>query len=177
MKEFMLLDGEKVLEEIKPDKKLKMYFTLEVAFFFYLATFWLVFIGFALVNRIGWVQTAILSAAYLTGLAGLVILIAWLLAKNSYSYQKYWITNKRLLYKRGTFGYRISSVPLERISDVIVSRTMIERIVGISSVLIESLAGQVGKEVKLLAIPKPEETQKLIFKLLSEKRKTEKLTI
>ena len=180
-KPFLLLEGEKVLEKIKPDKKLKTYFTLQTAFFLYLATFWLVFIAIPLTKAIGWPETItlaiILAAVYLIGLAVVVLIISWLLAENSYSYQEYWITNKRVLYKRGTFGYRISSVPLERISDVVVSRTMIERILGISSVLIESLAGQVGKEVKLLAIPQPEETQKLIFRMLSEKRKTEKLTM
>ena len=79
-------------------------------------------------------------------------------------------------------GYTIHSIPLERISDVIVSRTFWERIFGFGSVLIQSLAGQVtygrklGAEGSLLAVPNPEGVQKLIFDLIKKKRKTEKLS-
>ena len=71
---------------------------------------------------------------------------------------------------------------MERISDVMVSRTFLERIFGFGSVLIQSLAGQItygrrlGAEGSLLAVPDPEGIQKLIFELIKKKRKAEKLS-
>ncbi|MBS3056345.1 MAG: PH domain-containing protein [Candidatus Aenigmarchaeota archaeon] len=99
-----------------------------------------------------------------------------------YNKQYYWITNKRVIYKRGFIGYRVMSIPHERISDVIISRTFLESIFGFGSVHIQSLAGQssgtttLGSEGVLLAVPEPEKLQELIFKLVKLKRKTEGLT-
>jgi len=99
-----------------------------------------------------------------------------------YKHQHYWITNKRVIYKRGLIGYKISSIPLERISDIILSRTFLERIFGFGSLHVQTLAGQItyggrmGAEACLLAVPNPEEIQELIFQLLKRKRKAEKIT-
>jgi uncharacterized membrane protein YdbT with pleckstrin-like domain len=170
-KQFQLQEGEKVIKDIKPLPILKWYFFLPGLFFIFF-----LLIGFM-------IPLLFLGRTFL-GIAVLLILtgIMYLIANNQYNYQHYWITNKRVMYRRGILGYRISSIPLERISDVIVSRTFIERIFGFGSIMIQSLAGQVtyrqrlGAEGSLLAIPNPEGTQKLIFELIKKKRKSEKLS-
>ena len=159
---FRLQEGEKIVQEIKPKRGLLWYFMLPGAAmaFFGLITL-LIFIGIFLL---------------LFGIA--TVILAFL----QYEKQFYWITNKRVIYKRGMVGYKISSIPLERISDVIVSRSFVESIFGFGSVHIQTLAGQytpanrMGSEGALLAVPDPEGTQELIFKLLSEKRKREKIS-
>jgi uncharacterized membrane protein YdbT with pleckstrin-like domain len=170
---FELQEGEKVVKDIKPLLVLKWYFFITSAIgviIFMLFFVWMIFL---------------LPLFLMFGFIFLVILvILYLIANNRYNYQHYWITNKRVLYRRGLIGYRISSIPLERISDVIVSRTFFERIFGFGSILIQSLAGQIsyprggrlGAEGSLIAIPDPEGTQKLIFELIKKKRKTEKLS-
>jgi len=170
-KQFQLQGGEKIVKDIKPLPVLKWYFFLPgVIFLFFML------VGFMI--PLFFLGRTLLGMFIFVALAALMYLVA----NNQYKYQHYWITNKRVLYRRGILGYRISSIPLERISDVIVSRTFIERIFGFGSVLIQSLAGQItyrhklGAEGSLLAVPKPEETQKLIFDLIKKKRKAEKLS-
>lgn len=104
-----------------------------------------------------------------------------------YKKEYYWITNKRVLIKKGFIGYHVYAIPFERISDIIISRSFLEQLLGFGSLMIQSLAGQAsftyggerrrrfGAEGSMLAVPEPEETQELIFNLIKEKRKKEKL--
>jgi len=175
---FELQEVEKVVNDIKPLPILKWYFFLRSAiglFIFMIFFAWIIFIPALIFSIISWSLIFFILV---------ILVILYLIANNKYNYQHYWITNKRVLYRRGLIGYRISSIPLERISDVIVSRTFWERIFGFGSILIQSLAGQMtyphggrlGAEGSLIAIPDPEGTQKLIFELIKKKRKTEKLS-
>jgi len=168
-KPFELQSGEKVINDIKPLPVLKWYFFITPSiglFFFFIFFAWIPFVNLIFLPIILF-----------------ILAIVYLVARNRYSYQHYWITNQRILYRRGLLGYSIHSIPLERVSDVIVSRSFLERIFGFGSVLVQSLAGQItygrrwGAEGSLLATPDPEGTQKLIFELIKKKRKTEKLTM
>ena len=180
---FNLQEGEKVLQEIKPEGGLRWYFLLSPAgsvssisvFFalmFVLVRFW----GFSFFWGNSYIWLFIVVFAFAALAIGLVFALL------RYSKQHYWITNKRVVYKRGLIGYRITSIPYERISDVIISRTLLEKIFGFGSLHVQSLAGQVsgahtlGSEGVLLAIPDPETTQELIFKLVKIKRKEEHLS-
>ena len=75
----------------------------------------------------------------------------------------------------------IQIVPLERISDIIVSRHWLEKLFGIGSLFIQSFAGQYtpyapfGAEVVLVGLTNPEEVQQLIFDLVKKKREEENL--
>jgi len=131
--------------------------------------------------------TDILSARYFTivviSLAALVLvlgILGWIYSILRFKWEHYWITDKRIVRQKGIIGYDIRSIPLERISDVIVSRSFLEKILGFGSLHIESLAGQTsagryGAEACLLAVPDPESIQQLILELIEEKRKREKL--
>lgn len=171
---FNLLEGEKVVEEIKPLPSLKWYFFLKSAIVLIFVLIWFIWIPF--VVSPGFTIFPVIIIIFL-------LIILWLVAVNRYRHQHYWITNKRVICKRGIIGYTIGSIPFERVSDVIVSRTFLERLFGFGSVLVQSLAGQIshrgrlGAEGSLLAVPDPEKTQQNIFELMKEKRKVEKLTM
>jgi uncharacterized membrane protein YdbT with pleckstrin-like domain len=171
-KPFELQKGEKVVKDIKPLPILKWYWFIwsSVGFLFFILFFsWVAFL------------IPLISMMFIFFFL-FILVILYLVTQNRYNYQHYWITDKRILYRKGILGYTISSIPLERISDVIVSRTFRERVFGFGSVLIQSLAGQItygrrqGAEGSLLAVPDPEGVQKLIFDLIKKKRKTEKLS-
>ena len=109
------------------------------------------------------------------------LVLAFAFANLAYNKYHYWITNKRVIVKRGLLGYSITSIPYERISDVIVSRSFLEQLCGIASLHIQSLAGQVtygkyGSEGTLLAVPSPEDLQVKILELVKQKRKEEHLS-
>lgn len=178
---FNLQEGEKIVEEIKPLPGLRLYFLFSggrlvssISLFIILLLFFTLRFDFLTFRHNVWLWIGILLPLSLV--VGIVI------ASLRYSKQYYWITNKRVIYKRGLIGYRITSIPHERISDLIISRTFWERLFGFGSLHIQSLAGQVsgthtlGAEGVLLAIPNPEQTQELIFKLVKTKRKEERLS-
>jgi membrane protein YdbS with pleckstrin-like domain len=185
-KEFNLLSGEKIVEEIKPSPALEKYFFVNMLIptiipMLFIVPFLLIV---AMIAPIFLLLLVILLAVYIYGL--------WYLSNASYEMAYYWITNKRIITKKGIIGYRITSIPFERISDIIISRTFLENLCGIASLHIQSLAGQasytsphgwgailmgaLGSEAQLFAIPDPEEMQNKILKLVTAKRKKEHLT-
>lgn len=70
--------------------------------------------------------------------------IVWGLAVFAKRRWHYWLTNKRVIWCHGFIGYRVRSVPLERIADVIISRTFFELIAGITSIEVRDMTGQGG---------------------------------
>lgn len=178
--EFQLQDGEEVIKELKPLSVLKWFFFIRPSMGIITFPLFLLYIF-----------TSMPFSGFFTYLGMIIIpvflvilVIMYLVANNKYNNQHYWVTNKRILYKRGLFGYTIHSIPLERVSDVIVSRTFWERVFGFGSVHVQSLAGQVsygmrngGAEGSLMAVDNPEGVQKLIFDLIKIKRKNEHLTM
>ncbi len=56
----------------------------------------------------------------------------------------YWITNRRVIGRRGFIGYTIDSMPLENVTDVLVNRTIMDRILGLSSLVIVPIGGGSG---------------------------------
>ena len=179
---FNLQTGEKVIQEIKPTPSLRtFYFFKWFPICLFLSIWLLAFFGF-LKSAI----TKTFSFDFSTAIFAVLIILVlpFFLASNEYSHRYYWITNKRIIFKRGILGYSITSTPLERISDIAITRTLFEKIFKIQGLQIESLAGQHtpqgifggGAESSLQAIPEPEKTQELIFSLVKKKRKTEKLS-
>lgn len=69
----------------------------------------------------------------------LLVLIISLKPIIQYGKSWYWITNHRVIGKRGFFGYSINSVPLENVADVVLTRTLLDRLLGLSSLIIVSM--------------------------------------
>lgn len=172
---FKLQEGERVTEKIKPLPSLRWYFFLTWGIVIIFILVWFIWMPFAFGSFfVGGIALASIV---------LLLVLLWVLSGKAYNHQLYWLTNKRVIVKRGLLGYRVNSIPLERISDVIVSRSFVEHLFGFGSVLIQSLAGQItagrrfGAEGSLLAVPDPEGTQKMIFDLIKKKRKAEHITM
>ena len=175
---FNLQEGEKIVKEIKPTGGLLSYWltTGLLGILFLILMF-----GFIIILPMtAWGGIA----GAFVGIALIILIIAVPIVSAFWRYEKqyYWITNKRVIQKSGFIGYRVNSIPLERVSDVIISRSFLESIFGFGSIHIQSLAGQAsypnrfGSEGALLAVPDPEGTQELIFGLIGEKRTREKLS-
>ena len=136
-----------------------------------------------------WGIPAMIGASFEIGIGGfLLVVLGWVIimavifgltvffTEASYKQRYYWITNRRVIYRRGTFGYTMSSLPYERISDVIISRTFWENLFGFGSLQIQTLAGQIstargGAEGYLQAIPEPEKVQEIILTAMKDKMK------
>jgi membrane protein YdbS with pleckstrin-like domain len=124
-------------------------------------------------------------------LTAIVIALTLILTDLMYKKYHYWVTDKRVVWRHGIIGYSITSVPLERISDVAVSRTFWERIFGVGGIVIKEMTGEsryvypwygywygVGWGFPtMIAVPDPEEMQKQILELVGKKAKESKLTV
>ena len=137
---FNLQKGEKVLDEVEPQKN-----------------------GFVLTRILnGLFPTAVVCAIagiYITigaskadlglgfGIAATValffvaMLVEALFAFVAYGKFMYWITNYRVIGRRGIIGYSIDSIPLENITDIIIGRSIAERVLGLSSLRIIPIGG------------------------------------
>ena len=88
----------------------------------------------------------------------------------------YWLTNKRVIWCHGFIGYQVRSVPLERIADVVISRTFPEMVAGISSIEIRDMTGQTqqaqvfggGFGAKWIGVKDAPEVQKRILEQIRQ---------
>jgi len=113
-------------------------------------------------------------------LAAIVILLTLVLTILMYKKYHCWVTDKRVVWRHGVIGYSITSVPLERISDLAVSRAFRERVCGVGGVVVKEM-GAVPKYgywygvgpvfPTMIAVPEPEEMQKQILELVGKKEK------
>lgn len=182
---FNLQEKEKIIEEIKPLSSLKWYFFFTGGSILGISSILIVIVAFCTIISLPVFLIALISffGLFTIFIILAVIFFGFIIAHLRYEHQHYWITNKRVMYKKGLIGYSISSIPLERISDIIISRSFIERLFGFGSLHVQTLAGQVtygrrlGAEASLLAVPDPEGIQKMIFELVKRKRKEEHLTM
>lgn len=67
--------------------------------------------------------------------------VSFVYAFLAYRKFRYWITNHRTVGRRGVIGYSIDSIPLETISDVVVQRSVADRLFGLSSIWIQPFGG------------------------------------
>ena len=182
--EFILHKGEIIIKDIKPSSRIIWYYAIR-------SLKWNTILAFIILNYLiidfslssfsssfSYFSFPSLFNEFFTfeviALMIITFIFPFIYGLLRYSKQHYWITNQRIVYKHGVIGYAIVSIPYNRISDVIISRDLLERLLGFGSILIQTLAGQwsegrMGAEVSLVAVPDPEGTQKLIFELMKRK--------
>lgn len=110
----------------------------------------------------------IATAITIVGIVAVPLALLWaIIAERRYHY---WLTNKRVIWCHGFIGYQVRSVPLERITDVVISRTLPELLAGISSIDIRDMTGQTitagnlgGLGAKWIGVPDAPEIQKRIL--------------
>lgn len=134
---FRLQKDEQIVRELKPQF---FGFMLTRAFGGYMTILVVVVL---LIITISLLRTSL--AGFLVELLLLPLLIALLVLIISlkplvqYGKSWYWITNHRVIGKRGFLGYSINSVPLENVADVVLTRTLLDRLLGLSSLIIVSM--------------------------------------
>lgn len=182
---FKLMEGEEIIKSIKPKPALFWYFLIMsggiVSIIVFIILINLAGMLYALATGEKTQYSGLVIALGFIGILLIILLIPVIIAWLRYKKQYYWITNRRVLVKRGIIGYSVYAIPLERISDIIISRSFMESLFGFGSLMIQTLAGQVsfgygrrgrfGAEGTMLALQEPEETQELIFNLIKENRK------
>lgn len=83
----------------------------------------------------------VLIGAFFASILVIILAVSIVYATLAYGKFRYWITNHRTVGRRGVIGYSIDSIPLETISDVIVQRSISDRILGLSSVWVQPFGG------------------------------------
>jgi len=197
MSELHLLEGERLILDVSPTPNFKKYVTVRatiaelvilamlnvmVAMTLYVVT------GGVPITTVGISPLLATYALSYLVLAAIVITLTLILTNLMYEKYHYWVTDKRVVWRHGLIGYSVTSVPLERISDVAVSRTFWERVCGVGGVVVKEM-GAVPKYgygywygagwsfPTMIAVPDPEEMQKRILELVSKKGKESKLTV
>jgi hypothetical protein len=137
---FHLQDGEILYREIQPGRKLFWRFAfggiVAAAFFFVLTG-----IVAVLIDTIAPGTSSIALPLFLISIGILILVISVVTGWLAYTKFRFWITNQRTVGRRGIVGYSVDSVPLETISDVIVSRSIADRLLGLSSLYIQPFGG------------------------------------
>ena len=198
MSELHLLEGERLIMDVSPTPNFKRYVTVNamlrelpflamvnviVAMSFYVGT------GGAPITQVGIGPLLATYALLYLILATIVIGLTFVLVNLMYKKYHYWVTDQRVIWRHGIIGYRVTSVPFERISDVAMSRTFLETICGVGGVVVREMAGEVkigygGWYVgvgwgfpTMIAVPDPEDMQRRILELVGKKGKDSKLTV
>jgi len=198
LSELGLLEDEHLILDVSPTPNFKKYVAVRaiVAELVFLAMFNVivamvlyVVAGGPPIPIVGTGQLLIIYAFSYFVLAAVFITLTLLLTNLMYKNYHYWVTDQRVVWKHGVIGYSITNVPLERISDVTISRTFWERICGVSSLIIKEM-GAAPKYYgypygygfglgfpTMIAVPNPEEMQKQILELIGKKGKESKLKV
>jgi uncharacterized membrane protein YdbT with pleckstrin-like domain len=99
--------------------------------------------------------------------AALVILIWWSVRPFlNWLTTRYVITDRRVLMRHGVLSRNGRDVPLTRVNDVSFNRSVVERMFGSGTLIIES-AGDRG-QVSLSDVPHVEEVQRDIYRLVED---------
>ncbi len=178
--EFHLQDNEKIILAFKP--KLMFIFQNAISsFIIYLIMFTIiVFFGFWKEKKISSFSLVFVFIIIFT------LFFSVITSFIRYTKENYWITTQRVIFKRGFFGYAIISLPLERIVDVVISKSLFQQILGTPSLHLDTFgSGAVGGSAgnaytmkgTMFAVNNPEDLQKQILELVKKKRKAEKLSI
>jgi uncharacterized membrane protein YdbT with pleckstrin-like domain len=99
-------------------------------------------------------------------LAGAMIWLAGRYAR--WASTSFVLTNSRVVYRTGVFSRHGSEIPLERVNDITVHQTILERLVGSGRLFIES-AGRLGEEA-FIGVPRCVAVQKAIHQQLEQSR-------
>ena len=167
--EFKLAQDEKVIWEAKPLSVYRIYLFITSGVLGFIGLVLFLFYGiYSIIPSTGVVLFFSISTV-------ITVLASIIYVELSYRKEHYWITNKRIIMKRGIIGFYTYSIPLEMISDINTSRNWLEKMLGIGSVYVQSLAGQYsgggfGAEASFRGIKNPEEIQKIIFDLIKKKK-------
>jgi membrane protein YdbS with pleckstrin-like domain len=198
MSEPHLLESERLIMDVSPTSNFKKYVMVSalvrelpflaminiiVAMTLYVLT------GGAPITEVGIGPLLVTYGLLYLILAAIIVALTLVLVDLMYEKYHYWVTDQRVIWRHGIIGYKVTSVPFERISDVVVSRTFLETICGVGGVVVKEMAGEVKIGYggwyagvgwgfpTMIAVPNPEETQRQILEFIGKKGKESKLTV
>lgn len=196
MSEPILLEGEHIILDVAPTPGFRKYVTIKalVGIIFFLGMVNVIVsmavyvaVGGALVTEVGVGPLVLTYFTLLIVFSFIAAVLTYIVAGLMFKKYRYWVTNKRVIWRHGIFGYKITSVPLERISDVEVSRTFLESICGVAGLVIRRMTVEgemhypyvygIRLFPTMIAVPNPEEMQRQILELIGRKGKESKLTV
>ncbi|MCI4329505.1 MAG: PH domain-containing protein [Thermoplasmata archaeon] len=134
-------EDEVIYREIVPDRKLLWRLALGgllsgVVILFLVVPFGLSF----LFSGVGG-NAVLFAVVFLIVVFLLIVTVSFVYAFLAFHKFRYWITNHRTVGRRGAIGFSIDSIPLETISDVVVQRSIADRILGLSSIWVQPFGG------------------------------------
>jgi membrane protein YdbS with pleckstrin-like domain len=132
---------EVIYREIIPHPRLR--WRLMLGGFLSALVFLVFIIPFSASILLGGVATGALLGIviFLIVVFAIIVIASIVYANLAYGKFRYWITNHRTVGRRGVIGYSIDSIPLETISDVVVQRSVADRILELSSVWVQPFGG------------------------------------
>ena len=110
----------------------------------------------------GFIRYAVIASC-LTVVGIIAVPLVYIAAAVAQSKFRYWLTNRRVILSSGFIGFRVRSIPLERISDVALSNTFPEMLAGIQTVIVRDMTGEADSGKSLFAIDNAGEVQKRIL--------------
>ena len=105
-----------------------------------------------------------LDAVFLVRAAVALVVFGWFVVRPlvNWWFTRYVLTSERLITRRGLIAQSGIEIPLERITNVNFSQTVIERLLGAGDLLVES-AGETGQS-DFTNIPRPDRFQAVLYK-------------
>lgn len=70
--------------------------------------------------------------------------ISWWATRRQVARHRYWLTDRRLVVQEGLIGQRVRSVPLDRVVDVAVTQSWLDRLFGVVNLDVRDMTGEVG---------------------------------
>jgi membrane protein YdbS with pleckstrin-like domain len=142
---FRLQEGEEIYAVVKPDKSgfiLSRSFgslNLIVVILFFLLFIYLTASPGGVGKPIRLTLNLLIDLLVAFVMAVFISLIPSLI---SYGKFTYWITNHRVVQRRGIIGFSIESLPLENVADVVLKRSMMDMVFDLSSLMVVPISGR-----------------------------------
>lgn len=155
----LLGDGEEIAHELRPHWRALIG---PGALFLLLAAA----SGFGLANVTG---SGIVSTGsrWLIGLVALVLFLGWVLRPFAqWLSTHYVLTNRRIIVRRGIVRREGRDMPLARVNDVSFSETLVDRMFGCGTLMVES--GSEQGQLVIANVPHVEQVQREIYRLHDE---------
>ncbi len=136
-------------------------------FFIYLIFPGLLFFGFGL--GIGWVSGMSKTWA-LTLAAGLMFLSVILKTMHTFHANRYLLTTRRVIIKKGIFGVKLTAALFDKITHLEVDQGILDRLLLHHGTIIINTAGQNSNEMVLKYVDYPLELKNLLERLINRER-------
>lgn len=152
----LLTDGERIEAEMRPHWRMLVVPVLVLLGAVFLASY--------LAARYG---TAWEPLDWVIGLVTVLVVLRWVLVPFvRWATSQYVLTNRRLIVRTGVVARQGRDMPLARVNDVHFRYTVLERLLGCGTLVVESAAE--GGQLVIAAVPHVEIVQREIFRLHEE---------